>query len=76
MLNLYIVCELKLLPYSQTNDFAVTHCLFGDVHLTKNTDSYKYSYCGYGIGLDVHLTFSLSDGSGLVKSGYIFWCRQ
>ena len=38
----------------------VTRCesLFGAVKLTTNTDPDKYSYSGYGIGLDSRSLFS------------------
>ena len=35
--------------------------------LTKNADFDKYKTSGYGIGFNVRGSFSLSDGSGLVK---------
>ena len=38
-------------------------CLFGGVKLTKNADSDKYSYSGYGIGFDTQIECSLSDDS-------------
>ena len=60
ILYLCIAYEPKLWPYSQTNDFAITHCLFRSVQLTKNAEPDKYS--GYGIGFDDCSSFSLSDG--------------
>ena len=41
--------------------------MFGAVKLTKNADPDKYNYSGYGIGFDLRLEFSLSDGSNGVK---------
>ena len=69
---MYIVYELKLWPYSQTNDFAITNYLFEAVQLTKNSNIEKYSYSGYGIRFDVRLSFLLSDGSGFGKYVIIF----
>ena len=41
------------------DDFTLKDCLFGAVKLTKNADPDKYSYSGYGIGLDFRSRFSL-----------------
>ena len=40
--------------------------------MTKNTDSGKYSYSGYGISFDVNGTFSLSNGGSTSKNVIIF----
>ena len=37
--------------------------MFGAVKLSKNADTDKYKYRGYGIGFDLQSTFSLPDGS-------------
>ena len=37
--------------------------MFGSAKQTKNADSDKYKYSGYGIGFDLHSEFSLADGS-------------
>ena len=39
-----------------------SYCLFGAVALTKNADTYKYGYSGYGIGFDRRGNFSFPDG--------------
>ena len=36
--------------------------------MTKNSDTNKYSYSGYGIGFDAQVSFLLSGGRGLGKS--------
>ena len=36
--------------------------MFGAIKLTKNDDLDKYKYSGYGIGFDVHGTFSFPSG--------------
>ena len=54
------------------NHFAIGNCLFGAFFLTKNADSDKYGYSGYGIGFDVHSSFSLRNGSGFSKNVTIF----
>ena len=55
--------------------------MFGGVNLTKNADSHKYSYHGYGIGFNRQIEYSLTDGSvgknviifgdGMSSSGHI-----
>ena len=47
------------------------NCLFGAIKFTKNADSDKHRYFGYGIGFDRHGSFS-SPGIGLGKSVLIF----
>ena len=43
-------------------DLTLSNCLFAAVKLTKNADSDKYGYSGYGIGFDASSQFSLSNG--------------
>ena len=58
--------------YIQSANFTLRNYLFGAVRLTKNADFDKYSHSGYGIGFDVHESFSLSDGGGFGKNVIIF----
>ena len=41
--------------------------LFGAIELTKNADTDKYSYSGYGIGFDAGEFFYFSGVVGLLK---------
>ena len=41
--------------------------MFGAVKLTENTDPDKYSYSGYGIGLDSRSLFSFPNVQGHKK---------
>ena len=56
IVNVYIVYALS----SNLNNFNSTlkNCLFVAVKLTKNTDTDKYKYSGYGIGFDSCRIFS------------------
>ena len=65
ILNIFIVYELGA-STSNNNDPTLKNCLFSTVTLTKNTDSDKYGYSGYGIGFDRRSSFSFP-GGGLVK---------
>ena len=51
IVNIYIAYELGASD-SHTNDCMLKSCLFGGVRLTKNADSDKYGYSGFGIGFD------------------------
>ena len=59
-------------PFSRTNNFSITNCLFGAVKLTKNAVPDEFLYSGYVIGFDVRSTFSVSDGNGFGKNVIIF----
>ena len=50
IVNLYITYKLDIWPKNLNIDFTTGNCLFGAVKLTKNADSDKYKYTGYGIG--------------------------
>ena len=52
VVNLFIVYELDRQSQDLKAKFSVTDCLFGAVKPTKNDNSNKCSYSGYGIGLD------------------------
>ena len=56
MVNIYIVYELGA-STSHIDDPTLKHCLFGAVTLTKNADTDKYRYSGYGIGFDRRRSF-------------------
>ena len=47
------------------------NCLFGAVTLTKNADISKSKYSGYGIGFDIHGSFSFPV-TGLGRNARIF----
>ena len=42
--------------------FTLCDCLFGDVKLTKNTDTDKHGYSGYGTGFNASSQFLLPSG--------------
>ena len=55
--------ELDTLSTDLNTDFTPGNCLFGAVKLTKNTDSDKYKYGNYDIGIHSRSQFSWTDGS-------------
>ena len=58
MINIY--CVYKIDPIASTRDdtFTIQNALFGAAEITKNDDTSKYNYKGYGICFDEGGTFS------------------
>ena len=58
VINIY--CVYKIDPIASTRDdtFTIQNALFGAVGITKNADTSKYDYKGYGICFDEGGTFS------------------
>ena len=58
LINIY--CVYKIDPIASTRDdtFTVQNALFGAMEITKNADTSKYNYNGYGICFDEGGTFS------------------
>ena len=56
IVNVYIVYEFGA-STSHSSDPTIKTCLFGAVTLTKNADTRKYKYSGYGIGFDRRSSF-------------------
>ena len=69
IVNICIVYEISQ-NYSISSYPTLENCLFGAVSWTKNADTDKYKYSGYGIGFDRHGEFSF--GNGLGKNCIIF----
>ena len=63
MANLFIVYELDTGSRDLNTEFFLNDCLFGVVKLTKNADTDRYKYSGYGIRFDSQSAFSLPDVS-------------
>ena len=61
MINIYIVYELGASSF-HINNPTLQNCLSGAVTLTKNVDTDKYEYSGYGIGFDRKKSFSFPGG--------------
>ena len=58
VINIYCICELQLIVSSRDTTFTVQNALFGAMEITKNTDTSKYKYKGYGLCFDEGGTFS------------------
>ena len=61
VINIYIVYKLD--PISSTRDttFTIQNALFGAMEITKNADTSKYKYKGYGICFDEGGSFSIGN---------------
>ena len=70
-MNIYIVYEINLRPYRR-DDFTVGNDFTDDFtfteRLVKNAEKNKYKYLGYGIGVNNHGSFPLSNGSRFDKN--------
>ena len=58
--NYYIVYKLN--PRTNSSNIALENFLFGEIKMTKNVDTGRYKYQGYGIGFDLSGIFSHPDG--------------
>ena len=52
VINIYIVYELDPIASIRDTTFTIQHALFGAMQITKNADTSKYDYTGYGICFD------------------------
>ena len=53
VINIYIVYKLDPIASSRDTTFTIQNALFGAMQITKNVDTSKYDYKGYGICFDV-----------------------
>ena len=52
VINIYIVYKLDPIASSRDTTFTIQNTLFGAMQITKNVDTSKYDYKGYGICFD------------------------
>ena len=52
VINIYCVYELDPTDLSRNNEFTIQNALFGAIEITKNANTSKYKYKGYGICFD------------------------
>ena len=52
VINIYCVYELDPIDFSRNNEFTIQNALFGAIEITKNANTSKYKYKGYGICFD------------------------
>ena len=59
VINIYCVYELDSIDFSRNNEFTIQNALFGAIEITKNANTSKYKYKGYGICFDEIFVFVL-----------------
>ena len=72
VINVYIVYKLDPISNPRDDTFTVQNALFGGIKLTKNTDTSKYKYEGYGICFGESGMFSMgniTDGRNVLLFG-------
>ena len=52
VINIYIVYKLTPISSTRNTDYTIQNALFGAMKITKNTDSSKNNYKGYGLCFD------------------------
>ena len=70
-INLYISYRINRKLRNTNTDFTLSNCWFGSVKLTKNADSGKYKYNGYGIGFDSCCKLSFT-GWNIERNAIVF----
>ena len=65
-INIYIVYKLDLIASSSDTTFTIQNALFGAMQITKNADTSKHDYKGYGICFDERSEF----GHRITEGGF------
>ena len=73
--NIYCVYKLDSISSSRDSTFTVQNALFGSMQNTKNDDTSKYEYRGYGICFDEGGTFSKGNIAN-VRNALIFGVHE
>ena len=61
VVNIYVVYKLDLISSTRDTTFTIQDALFGAMEITKNADTSKYKYKGYGICFDEGGSFSIGN---------------
>ena len=61
VINIYCVYEIQPISSTRSDTFTVQNALFGATQITKNADTSKYKYKGYGICFDEGGLFSIGN---------------
>ena len=72
IINIYCVYQLDPISSTRTTDYNIQNALFGDMKITKNTDSSKNNCKGYGICFNEGGTFSkgnINNGRNVIIFG-------
>ena len=66
VINIYCVYEIQPISASRNTTFTIQNALFGASQITKNADTLKYNYKGYGICFDERSQF----GHTITEGGF------
>ena len=66
-INIYCAYKVDPISSSRDNTFTVQNALFGSMQITKNADTSKYKYKGYGICFDIKEVVSVKEILVMVK---------
>ena len=72
VINIYCIYQLDPISSTRNTDYTIQNALFGEMNITKNTDSSKTNYKGYGICFDEGGTFSkgnINNGRNVIIFG-------
>ena len=72
VINIYCVYQLDPISSTRNTDYTIQNALFGAIKITKNTDSSKNNYKGYGLCFDEGGTFSkgnINNGKNVIIFG-------
>ena len=58
VINIHCVYKLDPIDFSRNNEFTIQNALFGAIEFTKNANTSKYKYKGYGICFNESESFS------------------
>ena len=61
VINIYVVDKLDPISSTRNTDYTIQNDLFDAMEITKNTDTSKYKYKGYGICFDEGSMFSMGN---------------
>ena len=61
VINIYVVYKLDPINSTRDTTFTIQNALFGAIEITKNADTSKYKYKGYGICFDEGGSFSIGN---------------
>ena len=72
VINIYCIYQLDPISSTRNTDYTIQNALFGAMKITKNTDSSKNNYKGYGLCFDEVGTLSkgnINNGKNVITFG-------
>ena len=72
VINIYCIYQLDPISSTRNTDYTIQNALFGAMKITKNTDSSKNNYKGYGLCFDEGGTLSkgnINNGKNVITFG-------